>query len=136
MNLPEQRTHTTKAQTQLVWEALQRGEGLTAMDALVRFGCNRLAARIRDIREKVGDVWDVNTETYRIVESHMIEVAGGKRVGQYRLSKSYLSLMRGERRDTAANVPPQPVVPEGAAPCLRRTVEEPLLEVHRDRRPS
>jgi hypothetical protein len=64
----------------LILEALRRGETLTALEALDRFGCNRLAARIRDIRDEI-EV-DGSTES---VESKRIETASGAHVAQYRL---------------------------------------------------
>ena len=39
--------------------ALIRGETLTAMDALTRFGCFRLAARIYDLRQ---EGWNIISE--------------------------------------------------------------------------
>jgi hypothetical protein len=93
----------------MIWEALLRGEGLTALEALQRFGCGRLAARIRDIRDAVHDRWDENSQSYQIVESTMVTLAEGKRVAQYRLSKSYLALMRGETRDLAVRSAPHPL---------------------------
>jgi hypothetical protein len=38
-------------QAQLILDALQRGEKLTALEALEAFNCLRLAARIRDLRD-------------------------------------------------------------------------------------
>ena len=36
----------------MILEALQRGETLTPIDALKRFGCFRLGARIWDLKDK------------------------------------------------------------------------------------
>jgi hypothetical protein len=38
-------------QAQLILGALQRGERLTALEALQEFNCFRLAARIRELRD-------------------------------------------------------------------------------------
>ena len=54
---------------------LKRGNRLTPLDALDRFGCFRLAARISDLRDA----------GYRI-RSDTVQV-GGKRVAEYRLLK-------------------------------------------------
>lgn len=40
------------SQQDAILEALKRGETLTPKDALERFGCFRLAARVRDLREQ------------------------------------------------------------------------------------
>ena len=41
----------TASQTSKILKHLQRGWSLTPIQALSKFGCNRLAARIRDLRE-------------------------------------------------------------------------------------
>jgi hypothetical protein len=51
---------------------LQAGHALTALDALQRFGCFRLAARIHELRR---DGWNVQERT--------VETRGGKRVAEY-----------------------------------------------------
>ncbi|MDE2020679.1 MAG: hypothetical protein KGJ13_10120, partial [Patescibacteria group bacterium] len=57
-------------------DALKRGETLTPLDALKRFGVFRLGARIFDLK-KAG---------YNI-EMHLIETPSGKHVASYSLSK-------------------------------------------------
>jgi hypothetical protein len=62
------------SQAGLILRHLQSGATLTALDALDLFGCNRLAARIADLRAK----------GYR-VQSTLIELPNGKRVASYAL---------------------------------------------------
>jgi hypothetical protein len=63
-----------QSQAGLILRHLQSGATLTALDALDLFGCNRLAARIADLRAK----------GYR-VQSTLIELPNGKRVASYAL---------------------------------------------------
>jgi hypothetical protein len=63
-----------QSQAGLILRHLQSGGTLTALDALDLFGCNRLAARIADLRAK----------GYR-VQSTLIELPNGKRVASYAL---------------------------------------------------
>jgi len=63
-----------QSQAGLILRHLQSGGTLTALDALDLFGCNRLAARIADLRAK----------GYR-VQSTLIELPNGKRVASYKL---------------------------------------------------
>ena len=60
-------------QTNLILSALKRGEELTPITALKRYGCFRLAARIRELR-------DVGVE----VETTMVKI-GESRVARYSL---------------------------------------------------
>jgi hypothetical protein len=41
---------TSKPQTEKILSHLMKGKGITPIDALNRFGCFRLAARIADLR--------------------------------------------------------------------------------------
>ena len=56
--------------------ALKRGETLTAMDALTRFGCFRLAARICELRQ----------EGWNIVPDDLA-LPNGKTVAAYRMPR-------------------------------------------------
>ena len=56
--------------------ALKRGETLTAMDALTRFGCFRLAARICELRQ---DGWNIASDDLTLLK--------GKIVATYRLPR-------------------------------------------------
>ena len=66
---------TMKAQTEMVLEALNRGESLTQLDAFQRFGCFRLGARI----------WELRHEQGLDIEREMVEVGDHKHVASYRL---------------------------------------------------
>lgn len=55
-------------QTNLILSALKRGEKLTPITALKRYGCFRLAARIQDLRD---NGVPVNTTMVRIGESRV-----------------------------------------------------------------
>ena len=56
-------TQTSASQTARIKAALLRGETLTPMDALRRFGCFCLGARIWDLRNKQG--MNIRTEQFR-----------------------------------------------------------------------
>lgn len=49
----------TLSQRVNILSALKRGDTITPMDALQKFGCFRLAARIKDLRD---DGWDIETD--------------------------------------------------------------------------
>jgi len=59
------------SQNSEILEHLQQGDSITALEALKRFGCFRLAARIKDLKE----------------QGHMIQCRtlnlGAKKVAQY-----------------------------------------------------
>lgn len=50
-------------QTEMILAALRRGERLTPLDALRRFGCFRLAARIDDLRRAGHEIVTETRET-------------------------------------------------------------------------
>ena len=56
-------TQTSASQTARIKAALLRGEKLTPMDALRRFGCFRLGARIWELRNEQG--MDIRTGQFR-----------------------------------------------------------------------
>lgn len=56
---------------------LAKGRCLTQLEALRRFGCMRLAARVRTLRR---EGWPI--------ESRTIDVGNGKRVAQYFIPKA------------------------------------------------
>ncbi len=62
-------------QKEMILESLKRGEKLTQLEALAKFGCFRLGARI----------WDLRQEGYDI-ESRNIKLPNGKRITQYSLN--------------------------------------------------
>ena len=65
---------TEKKQREMVLEALERGESLTFLDALSRFGCARLGARVWDLKRAGHDI-----------ATEMVTVGDGKHVASYRL---------------------------------------------------
>lgn len=73
MNINENAT-TSASQTQRIANWLKDGNTITAMEALDRFGCFRLASRICDIRRIYG--WNIASE--RAVTT------SGKIVARYR----------------------------------------------------
>ena len=66
---------TSRTQGGRILAHLLTGEALTALEALDRFGCSRLAARIEELR-RAG--WPVVSE--------LVPVGNGKKVSQYRLA--------------------------------------------------
>lgn len=62
-------------QSEMILEALQRGETLTPLDSLKRFGCLRLGARI----------WDLKQCGHEI-DMRLIDVGNGKHVASYSLA--------------------------------------------------
>lgn len=61
------------SQNQMIKAALENGESLTPMDALRRFGCFRLGARIADLK----------AQGLKIITT--MEKDGNKRFARYRL---------------------------------------------------
>lgn len=48
----------TESQSQAILKHMQNGNEVTALEALMRFKCMRLAARIKDLREMGIDIAD------------------------------------------------------------------------------
>lgn len=67
----------SRAQSQEILLALQSGEKLTPLDALNRFNCLRLGARIYDLRKQGFSI-----------KSRSIRIHSGKRVSEYSLTNS------------------------------------------------
>jgi predicted amidohydrolase len=65
------------SQTEVILAALRGGERLTQLDAISRFGCTRLAARIHELREQG---YAVQTRT--------IKTRTGKRIAEYSMKAS------------------------------------------------
>lgn len=61
-----------ETQTKLIKATLDQGQRITAIDALNKFGCFRLSARIKDLKD----------QGYPI-EDRFIETETGKRVKEY-----------------------------------------------------
>lgn len=66
-------------QSRAILDALRAGQALTPLDALERFQCFRLAARVHDLRR----------QGFPILEE-TITTATGKRVAMYRLERNPL----------------------------------------------
>jgi hypothetical protein len=64
--------HTMPTQRRLVQTHLESGHALTALEALDKYGINRLAARINELRNAGVPV-----------QSRMVTMASGKRVAEY-----------------------------------------------------
>lgn len=71
------------SQSDLILDALLKGEMLTPLDALRRYGCFRLGARIWDLRQQGYDI-----------QMRLIETPNGKHIAEYFLpvAKGQLSL--------------------------------------------
>lgn len=71
MNINEN-TKTSRSQTDLILEWMLAGHTITPLDALNRFGCNRLAARISDIKARGYLVYSefVTTNTEKKVKQY------------------------------------------------------------------
>lgn len=63
-----------KSQNEMIKEHLEKGKSLTALEALAKYHCFRLSARIANLRDQ-----GLNIKT------EMIETNSGKRVAQYKL---------------------------------------------------
>ena len=63
------------SQNEQIKAALERGETLTALDALKRFGCFRLTSRI----------WDLSQRGMQI-KKEWVKLPNGKKVMAYRLA--------------------------------------------------
>jgi hypothetical protein len=64
-----------ESQSAQILAYLREGNSLTPIDALQRFGCFRLGARVWDLKR---DGHDIRTE--------LVDVGGGKRVARYYLA--------------------------------------------------
>lgn len=64
-----------------ILQALERGERITPLDALERFRCFRLAARVLELR-KAGHP----------IETRDIHLPNGKRIAEYWLARGQLGL--------------------------------------------
>jgi len=74
----------TEGQKRQIRKALIKGEKITAIKALEKFGCFNLKARIHELR----------TKEHLPITTKMIEVSSGektKRVGEYSLDPDYKS---------------------------------------------
>lgn len=67
-----QNEKTSQTQNARILAHLQNGGRITSLDALNQFGCLRLSARIKDLRDRGHDI-----------QSETITLSNGKRVSQY-----------------------------------------------------
>ena len=67
---------SNESQCSKILGVLLDGGAITPLEALTKFGCFRLSARIHDLRHKQG--YDIVTEK--------VKTSGGKYVAQYRLA--------------------------------------------------
>ena len=74
LTFAEPETHRRPTQAGRILAHLRAGNRLTALEALEKFGCFRLAARIHELRR---EGWNVQERT--------VETRGGKRVAEYSL---------------------------------------------------
>ena len=74
---------TAASQSNLILRALRQGEEVTALDALGRWGCFRLAARVQELRLAGHPIL---TET---------RLVNGKRIARYRYLSSAEQLLLG-----------------------------------------
>jgi len=72
----EMTKHEPTSHAAMILNHLSSGRRITAIDALNKFHCFRLAARIADLRN---EGWDIRTK--------MIETQGGSKVAEYRLAR-------------------------------------------------
>jgi len=77
-----------KSQKQMIREYLEAGNTITPMEALTKFGCNRLSARIDEIKN---DLYDSDRDYLATIQTIMIPVVGIngqiKRVARYSMVK-------------------------------------------------
>jgi hypothetical protein len=66
---------STQSQCAEILRALKAGDRITPIDALHRFGCFRLSARILELKQ-----------ADHVIEMELVDV-GGKHVAEYRLAR-------------------------------------------------
>lgn len=77
LSFAEPETHRRPTQAGRILAHLRAGNRLTALEALEKFGCFRLAARVHELRR---DGWQIEERT--------VETRGGKRVAEYSLEEA------------------------------------------------
>lgn len=78
--MPDVRQGHELTQAETILAALKRGERLTQLDALTRYGVGRLAARVHDLRRQG---YDVRCRLTKVEARH----GGARRVAQYTLGR-------------------------------------------------
>ena len=80
-----------KSQKQMIREYLEAGNTITPMEALTKFGCNRLSGRIKEIREDFEGENFIDQMSIKYIDTEMIPVIGfggqTKRVARYSMIK-------------------------------------------------
>lgn len=93
-------TNTRPSQAEQILAALERGESLTSLDALNRFGCMRLGARIHELKQPPYN---------RPIQDETIDPGNGKHVKRYFFDPDYLSAKRAheaaENESQEVNLP-------------------------------
>lgn len=66
-----------------IWEYLRKGGKLTALDALMKFNCLRLSARIQDLKREGKEINGtfIATNSRKKVKQYWVEKKGGENVG-------------------------------------------------------
>ena len=72
LTFAEPQTHRRPTQAGRILDYLRQGNRLTALEALERFQCFRLAARIHELRR---EGWQIDEQT--------VETPSGKRIAEY-----------------------------------------------------
>ena len=72
LTFAEPETHRRPTQAGRILAHLRAGNRLTALEALEKFGCFRLAARVHELRREGHDI-----------QERTVETRGGKRVAEY-----------------------------------------------------
>ncbi len=75
-----------QSQNAQILKWLKSGKTLTALQALEKFGCWRLAARIDDLRVQLGQTHnDFPWQRDKHIKTNMSTLKSGKRIAVYRL---------------------------------------------------
>jgi hypothetical protein len=68
------KTKDTQTQKKLIRKHLLRGKSITPLDAMLKFGCFRLGARIHELRSEMP------------IQSELVALPNKKRVARYRMA--------------------------------------------------
>jgi hypothetical protein len=66
---------TTESQTSAILRYMQQGKEITALEALIRFKCMRLASRINDLKNRNIDIADrwVKSDTGKRIKAYRVK---------------------------------------------------------------
>lgn len=73
-------------QNQQILDYLMAGNTITPLEALERFGCFSLAARVYELKNTHG----------KPIQSKLIELPNGKRCAQYWLDRDYIASLKDQ----------------------------------------